>query len=129
MSHFLPIYIRNCDLVIMCFKVDNEASLKWLDAFWARDDFLMPQCIIVATQSDLVSPAAIASAEKVARTRFGLEQNVAVTSSKDGSGVADLVERIYAFLESKPLERSTEDLPRIKWPPRTSINKKCCVIQ
>jgi len=149
MSHFLPMYIRNADLCILCFRMGDNTSIEWLRRLLNDPNVVMPQCMVVATQSDrlyattidaqTLHEASIIDREtsKAARQRLGLEQPVYIVSSKAGNGVGDLVEAMYAFLETHVKHRSTSDLPeftvddtafKTKKTPLMQTLRSCCTI-
>jgi hypothetical protein len=117
MTHFLPIYVHSSDLVLLCFKMGDDDSIRWLDRILNRQvvPIKFPQFIVVATQCDRadLSNATRADTLRVARERLHLQQDVYVTSSLDGTGVNDLVEAIYDYLEAPEKDRSTGDLPAL----------------
>lgn len=133
MSHFLPVYVRNSDLVLLCFRMDDDESIEWLERLLRSDSIALPQCLVVATQSDRVLDDEHRTkrydTSLVARHRLGLAQSVYVTSSLEGHGIGELVEAIYAFLETPAKQRSTGDLPDVTIDDaslRSRVRKSCC---
>ena len=114
LSQFLPIYFRKCDLLIMCYRINDERSIEWLKTQWYQHALPagVKRCLLVATQADCDGNDDVEVRRitlRVPRDRLGIDEEYNangftsfITSSKTGEGVADLIEKMYAIFEEKP---------------------------
>lgn len=107
-SHMLPQFLRGTDVVLLCFKMGDQASVEGLHRIY-QDHVVHCGCqrfIVVATQKDAGvgewQPAVLRETEQVGRdwlALFGDQSQVFMVSSKTSEGCPEVVERIYDLLE------------------------------
>lgn len=104
-THILPIYYRNCDLLVLCFEIGDDATIDWLHKQWheGAKPAGVKRCLIVGTKSDKMTAQELERYWDVGSQQLRIGAKVHLTSSKSGEGIRPFVEDLYAILEEEKL--------------------------
>jgi small GTP-binding protein len=108
----LPSFLRNVDLVLLCFRMGDERSAAALRRYYEEHVVLCgcSRLVVIATQKDAGvgewTSAALQNTNQYGCQVLGLcgeQSRVYMVSAKTGEGVAELTNYIYELLEREPL--------------------------